>query len=559
MSCMHCSVSGPSTGPLFHLYLKGEGACLKGTSQICIYMTYTPYERSSKRHPSLARAALLSESYVPVTMPAVLGTTDLTSLVLLNVFWITNVTPMIAVGGLAAFSYWILCGLLFFVPCTLMLAQLGRLFPHEGSFFLWTYHALGPGWDAFVGVCIWLPGVLSLMNAGGVIISCLQALNPFWLVPSWQQGAAILVVLLVAGILSVQRTRMVFQVLNVATGAMLLATILLMVVALVWLLRGHHAATNFAQLSGWALIVQGPQSNLGLLGNGVLAYFGSNMALTMAGEVSPWQQRTVLRRHLLWSTLLILVGYLALTFALLTVEGANIAATTSNPVILAIMTADTVFGKAAGDVVAVCVMFFFFAIVVALNVGYGRLLMVAGIEGRISVWFALLNKVRVPAHAMWTQIGIAAGLTVLLYVLVPLITLFGNPANFTSEAYNVISASVLLVWAIGYLFPFIDVAALYLRNRSVLSKQRIAPLPVLAFSVLSGSVLCVGAIVTTLTNSFIPQLMPNQTWGYVVGGLTLACLILCGIGSMLTHSQAQWEAMHAYDSAQTRTDTRETR
>jgi amino acid transporter len=522
-------------------------------------MTSLPYDRSSKRQPLLGRVALLSESYVPATMPMVLATHDLTSLVLLNVFWITNVTPMIALGGVAAFSYWLLCGLLFFVPCTLMLAQLARLFPHEGSFFSWTYHALGPGWDVFVGVCIWLPGVLSLMNAAGVLVACLQAINVHWLIPSWQQGAVILVVLVVAGMLSVGRTRMVLQVLNTATSAMLLATLLLVAAALVWVLRGHHAATNFGQLSGWAIVLQGPQSNLALLGNGVLAFLGSNMALTMAGEIHPLRQRAVIHRHLLWSTLLILVGYLALTFALLTVEGANVAANTSNPVVLVVATADSVFGKLAGDAVAVCIMFFFFSIVVALNVGYGRLLMVAGIEGRISVWFALLNKVRVPSRAMWTQIGVAAGLTVLLYILAPLVTFFGNPANFTSEAYNVISASALLVWAVAFLFPFIDVAALYLRNRRAFSKMRIAPLPLLAIGILSGSVLCVGAIVATLTNSFIPQLMPNQTWGYVVGGLTFACLILCGIGSMLTNSQAQWEAMHAYDSSEIHTYTRETR
>jgi hypothetical protein len=85
------------------------------------------------------------------------------------------------------------------------------------------------------------------------------------------------------------------------------------------------------------------------------------------------------------------------------------------------------------------------------------------------------------------------------------------------------------------------------------------PLPVLALSVLSGIVLYMGAIVTTLTNSFIPQLIANQTWIYVVGGLAFSCLILCGVGSMLSNSQAQWEAMHASDSSETRTYRQETR
>ena len=492
-----------------------------------------------------AQKALVSERYVPATMLRLLSTVDLTTLLLLNVFWITNVTPMIALGGLAAFSYWILCGFLFFVPCSLMMAQLGMMFPHEGSFFSWTYHALGPGWDFFVGVCIWLPGMLSLMNAAGVIVSSIQALNDKVLVLSWQQGAVILIVLMAVGALSTRRTQIIFLVLRVATGGMLLATGLIVGAALVWLLSGHHSATNFADLAGWAIVVQGPQSNLGLLGNGVLAFLGSNMALGMAGEIRPQREKAIIRRHLVWGTVIIMMSYLALTFALLAVEGA--AANVSNPIVLAIATVDRVFGTVGGNIVAICIQFYFFAIVVALNVCYGRLFMVAAIDRRVSVRFAQLNSQRVPAYAMWTQIIIVIGVTIILYGVAPLVAVFGDPANFSSAVYNIISASVLLVWAVAFLFPFIDVAVLYLRDRRAFNRQRVAPLPVLAFSVCSGIVLCVGAIVTTLVNSFIPQLMPNNVWSYVVGGLTLICLILCGIGSMLTNSEAQWEDLRAQE------------
>ncbi|MGB8345689.1 MAG: amino acid permease, partial [Ktedonobacteraceae bacterium] len=61
-----------------------------------------------------------------------LGTGDLTSLFLLNVFWVTNVTPL-AAGGTASFTYWLIGGMLFFIPCSLVLAQLAALFPSAGG------------------------------------------------------------------------------------------------------------------------------------------------------------------------------------------------------------------------------------------------------------------------------------------------------------------------------------------------------------------------------------------------------------------------------------------
>src|SRR5258706_14818043 len=87
-------------------------------------------------------ASLLSERYNPHVLPPLLGTVDLTSLFLLNVYWVTNVTPLVA-GGTASFIYWLIGGLLFFVLCSLALAQLAAFFPHEGSIYNWTHHALG--------------------------------------------------------------------------------------------------------------------------------------------------------------------------------------------------------------------------------------------------------------------------------------------------------------------------------------------------------------------------------------------------------------------------------
>jgi hypothetical protein len=60
--------------------------------------------------PAKASPPLLSETYPPRVLPPLLGAGDLTALFLLNVFWVTNVTPL-AAGGTASFTYWLVhCG-----------------------------------------------------------------------------------------------------------------------------------------------------------------------------------------------------------------------------------------------------------------------------------------------------------------------------------------------------------------------------------------------------------------------------------------------------------------
>ena len=83
-----------------------------------------------------------SENYVRKAMPHRLGTFDMTMTFLMVMFFINN--PVGTVGaGVAAFTYWIIGALAFFLPSIIATAQLGTTFPHEGSIYNWTHKALG--------------------------------------------------------------------------------------------------------------------------------------------------------------------------------------------------------------------------------------------------------------------------------------------------------------------------------------------------------------------------------------------------------------------------------
>lgn len=497
-------------------------------------------EQEQQKRPE--PVSLVSETYVPRVLPPVLRTFDMVALFLLNVFWVTNITP-IAAGGPAGFLYWIICGFFFFIPCSIVLAQLVKMFPHEGSIFNWTYHALGARWSSFIGLCAWLPVILSIVNAVAAVISWIQAINSQWLTQTWQQGLAMLVVLGLTGIVACQRTRMAQYMLNVAVVAMGVATVLIVSAAVVWLSTGHHAATNFATPSSWSI----NPSNFGLLGSAALALLGSDMPLALAGEIIPQKKRHILSHHLTWGTILTLGGYLLFTFAVLALQGAGIAANTVNPMVLLISTVSGVFGKAIGNVMALCLVFYFLMIPVALHICAARFLMVASVDRRISIWFAKLTVHRVPLNALIAQIAITIAAALIIYFLIPAISFLGKPGDLSSIAYNVIGASLLLVWAFSFLFPFINVTVLYFKKRYLFERHHILPLPflvpLLACCTCAGILLCLATIWFTLLNSFIPTLIPNEVWWYVIGGIALGCIGLFAVFSLLTSSEANWEEM----------------
>ncbi len=73
-----------------------------------------------------------SEEYAVKVMPPVLRTLDMTTIFIVIIF--TSPIVMSAIpAGAATFTYWILTTIGFFIPCVIVTAQLGILYPHEGS------------------------------------------------------------------------------------------------------------------------------------------------------------------------------------------------------------------------------------------------------------------------------------------------------------------------------------------------------------------------------------------------------------------------------------------
>ena len=492
---------------------------------------------------------LFSEQYVPETMPQFMSAFDLTVIFTLALFWISNVTSTV-IGGAAAFTYWIFGAVAFFIPCCIVCAQLGAMFPYEGSIYNWTYRAfgtfnqgLGNFMSFFVGMCAWLPGLLSIVSAADVIVSCLQALNPAWLPETWQQGLVIIAVVVLTGMISVQRASTVQKIITGGFVATMLAVLLIGLSALVWLLKGHSSATNLADLHSWQISLDPATGNIALLGTVTLALLGATGPLMMAGEIKTTARKTV-TTHFLWGAPLVLIGYFVTTVALLVVEGQNAALNTGNPVQLVFATVDSGLGKFAGGVTSVCVMMFFIVVAIIYNVLFARLLMTAGIDQRLPLVITRLNRNRVPTNAVWTQTGISVAITGLIFFVFPLFTFLGNPADLTNKAYLATAGALLLVWAFSFLFPFVDLLIIFLREpRNMFAHFRIVPTPILICSIIAGSFVCIATIVDTLLFSFAPSLIPNSTWSIMIGVYALVCMILCAVTGMIASGETDVEQL----------------
>lgn len=472
---------------------------------------------------------LPSEEYIVKALPPILGTFDMTATYIVVVFFIVNAATA-AAGGPAAFTYLLLGAVTFFIPCVIATAQLGYMFPHEGSLYNWTHRALGGYWSFFIGFCAWFPGVLVIVSGADIAMAYIQGLNSNWLIEPWQQGAVIIGILIFSSVVSIQRFRTVQNVVNVLVILIFLAVFLIGISGIIWLAFGHKSLTNFSQPTGWGTNA----GNFYLFGLITLAYLGTEVPLNMGGEIVG---RRIVTRHLFWGTLLVLIGYFVATFSVLVIRGTSVGPFDE------ITLVDIVLGKFAGNITAICIIGFFIAVPIVYNYTFARLLLVAAIDQRLPRGIGKLNKYRVPANAMIFQTCVAVIFTALAFFVAPYVTNLGKPADLATEVYNVSQAAVTLVWAISTAFFFINMVIFYFRDRQAFHRQRIFPMPVLWASAVIGPIACLFAIVDTLLNSWIPQI-DNSHWWYIVGGLTAICLIIAATGSILATSEAAWQELN---------------
>src|SRR5436309_7402689 len=158
---------------------------------------------------TISERDMISEKVAPTLVARVLNPFDLVVIFVGLVLFIPNAST-VQFAGAAAFVFWGLGFLTFLIPGGFVTAQLGRMFPEEGSLYVWTHKALGSFWGFFAGFAAWWPGVLVMILCGALVVSLFKAVFPgvHYLDHPWQQGLVVLGVLWFSCMLSVLRFRL---------------------------------------------------------------------------------------------------------------------------------------------------------------------------------------------------------------------------------------------------------------------------------------------------------------------------------------------------------------
>jgi glutamate:GABA antiporter len=480
-------------------------------------------------------AQLASERIAEGILPRVLNTFDMVAIFVAIVLFITNTTGFFG-NGPVSMTYLVLGFLTFLIPGAIVTGQLGKLFPGEGSIYLWTHKAFGAFPSFFAGFAAWWPGILVMLATGTVVSQYLQTLTGTTFEP-FVQGLIIVAVIVFSAIMASLRFRVTQNVVNAVFVLYGIAMLIMILAGILWITQGHKAFTDLS--TGWftgmghnPFDFSSGASTWSLFGFVILALLGVEVPLNMGVEVA--NQKAV-TRYLLWGGLIVMVAYLAVNWALLVAvdpkNGGNLGA-------LALLVKASM-GSFFEWVVGLIVIGFFVFITVVYNYSFARLLFVSGLDRRLPPAVSRLNKQRVPYVAVIIQTVLASLFAIGTYMVYPYISSGGSSADLASRAYLVFQAAVTVIWLLSMVFLFVDVLVIINKYRDTFAERKLAHPTVFYVASIIGLLACAWGAIVTFTNPWATNLFSKGDWFAVVLVLCLISVAVAPIVYVIGSRQAR--------------------
>lgn len=501
--------------------------------------------------PESPDASLTSERVAGGILPKVLNTFDMVAIFVAIVLFITNTTGFFG-NGPVSMTYLLLGFLTFLIPGAIVTGQLGKLFPGEGSIYLWTHKAFGAFPSFFAGFAAWWPGILVMLATGTVVVTYTQTLaqtiNSNATLDPWLQGVITLAVIVFSAVIASLRFRLTQNMVNAVFVLYGLGMLLMVLAGILWLAQGHHSYTNFGHFDtragGW---FQGVDHNpfdfsatslstWSLFGFIILALLGIEVPLNMGVEVA--DQRAV-TRYLVWGGIIVMVAYVAVNWALMVAvsptQGGNVGA-------LGLLV-DASMGKFFEWVVGLIIIGFFIFITVVYNYSFARLLFVSGLDRRLPTAVSRVNRARVPYVAVIVQTVLASIFTIGTFMVYPYVVSGGKAADLASRAYLAFQAAVTVIWLLSMAFLFIDVLVIISKYRDTFEERRLAHPAVFWVASVVGTIACIWGAVVTFTSPWSTQLFGKSDWWHVVALLTAVSVLAAPVIYVIGSSTAKRESL----------------
>jgi glutamate:GABA antiporter len=450
---------------------------------------------------------MISERIAPGMLPRVLGSFDMTIIFVAIVLFIVNASA-IQQAHQAAYTYWVLGFLAFLIPGALVTAQLGQMFPQEGSLYVWTQKALGPFWGFFAGFCAWWPGILVMVATGDAVVTIWQFVDHGGLPKAWEQGLIILAVLWFSAFMSMLRLRMTQSYANIAVTFYGAAIFVIGLAGILWLIGDGHSATGgWGTASNWSI----HSNQWTWFGFVILALLGIEVPLNMGVEIVHLR---AIKKYLFYGSIVVMVAYLWATLGtMLNLPAAKSVGNTTD--VLAAVQHGFWGSHTFAIVVALVLIWFFVSNTIVYNYSFSRLLFVSGLEQRMPHQLGQVNpKTKVPVHAILTQ-------TVLSSIFV--VAIF-NPwvaSNNNQKAYWLFQAAVTVIWCVSMVLLFADIFLVKRAFPAKFEEVRVAH-PYLLYA---------SGIIGILASAFGAYVTFRSPWTslFTVGHWRIWLGILCGV------------------------------
>lgn len=293
-----------------------------------------------------------------------------------------DVLTATASAGASSIAWWLILGVMFFLPMGLISAELGCSYPRQGGIYAWVREAFGPRWGSRITFCYWINMALWLPAMFVLFAGVFNQV--FDLGASFRQQVAIAIgVTWLTVAASVVALRFGKWIPNI--GGLVKVALFAGIIVGAWRYVSTHTMANPLTLASMT-----PRWNEGLQFIPAIIYGMLGFELVSAGAAEMRNPERDVPRAILWSGLIILSLSIIGTLAVL----AAIPAAEINLVEGLIDTLDLSFAGLPGAdalVLALGLAFLFgiYAGCAAWSMGANRAAAEAAIESELPAWFGI--------------------------------------------------------------------------------------------------------------------------------------------------------------------------
>ena len=413
--------------------------------------------------------------------------------------------------GVQGLGFWIILGLLFFIPYGLITAELGSAWPDEGGIYVWVRESFGPMWGTitswmyWVNVALWAPSVFVLF-IGAVEVAFNVDVPAFW--------EAVIVIAMVWAIVAVGILPLSWSKFVPSLSAALKVIVLVGLGVMGVAFAVKNGTANSFSADQW--LPAWNTDSLSFLPIIIYSYMGFELMSSAGGAIK--EPKRDVPKMIVLAGAAILAVYMFATFGILaSIKTADVSIVTGIVDALR-LSFDEVLGGFGWlfDIVVVALLFTFFGNMVTWSIGANQTISATGLDETAPGVFGHVNKrFGTPDYAFVLLGVIATAITILAYAM--------DPSQ--ASVFWTLFALSSIVFLIPYLLMF---PALLVLRRKFPDQPRPYVVPGGAAGAWISTILCEAGIILTLFLFFYYPVegTSKATFWVITGGGTVVCLLI---------------------------------